>query len=420
MKTLRRIAVPLAAVALVAVPASPAVADVGDAAAAFRAGDNVHVDPGTGVEESRLEQAVGSSNVFVAVVEPTGADAAMTELLAESELQTGTVFLYTDGKIRYDSSVYSPAELDRMVSAARAGGGDVTERLASVAEMAATGNVPAGSGSGIGGARPAGGFGLLPLLLLLGIPIALIAWSSNRRRRAAEQESAEEFAEVRAAAEEDVTELGERVAQLDFDVLTGRPEARGYYEQALASYERAKATLARAGHPQDLRGVTEALEEGRWAMAATIAAQEGRPIPERRPPCFFNPQHGPSVTDVEYAPGAGQPRMVPVCAADAEYVRQGYEPDVRQLTVHGQRVPYYEAGPAYSPYAMGYFGGYAGLVPGIFGGMLLANMMMPPMIFGGMGGWGGGYGGGDGGGFDLGGSFGGGDFGGGGFGGGDF
>ena len=96
---------------------------------------------------------------------------------------------------------------------------------------------------------------------------------------------------------------------------------------------------------------------------------------------------------------------MPVCAADAARLEAGEEPDSRQVTVGGERMPYYQAPGYYGGYyAGGMFGGFGGFLPGILFGSMIG------------GGWGGGdsFGGSDGGGF------GGGDFGGGDFGGGDF
>ncbi len=124
-----------------------------------------------------------------------------------------------------------------------------------------------------------------------------------------------------------------------------------------------------------MRHVTEALENGRYAVACVRARVDDQPLPTRRPPCFFNPAHGPSTTDIQWAPPGGQPRQVPVCAADADRVSQGAEPDVRTVPAAIGRVPYWQGGPAYSPWANGYFGGYAasGLVPGILLGSLMAS-----------------------------------------------
>src|SRR3954453_2294873 len=84
-----------------------------------------------------------------------------------------------------------------------------------------------------------------------------------------------------------------------------------------------------------------------------------RPRPPPPPPCFFNPQHGPSTEDVDWAPPGGAPRPVPACAADAERVRVGAEPDVRKVAVGTGRRPYWEAGRGYGGYAQGYFSPYA-------------------------------------------------------------
>jgi hypothetical protein len=144
-------------------------------------------------------------------------------------------------------------------------------------------------------------------------------------------------------------------------------------------------------------------------MASAESRLEGKEPPERRPACFFDPRHGPSVRDVEWAPPGGQPRAVPACAADATRIEQGEEPESRQVLVGGRASPYWAAGPMYG----GYFGGF-------FPGLLLGEL-----LGGGLGGygWGGvpdGSGQGDfGGGGDA-GDFGGGDFGGGDGGGGDF
>ena len=98
----------------------------------------------------------------------------------------------------------------------------------------------------------------------------------------------------------------------------------------------------------------------------------GQPLPQRRPPCFFDPRHGMSVADVPWTPPGGASRDVPACALDVERVRAGAEPDIRKVMVGNRRVPYFQGGRAYQPYAAGYFGG--------FGPM---DMMFMGMLFGG-------------------------------------
>jgi hypothetical protein len=266
------------------------------------------------------------------------------------------------------------------------------------------------------------------LVLLVAGGVGAIIFVSRRRK----QRKARELAELKDSVYEDVTRLGEDISALNLNVMDPDldPTARDDYQKAMDSYDRAKAAADTAQRPEDMRNVTTALEDGRYFMTAVRARVDGRPVPERRAPCFFNPQHGPSVQDVSWAPPGGAPRSVPACAADAERVLSGQDPDTRLVSVGGSRRPYWDAGPAYAPYAGGYYSGFGGgdMLSGILIGTALGSMFGGG--FGGFGGYGGGYdagGGGDGGGdsgFDIGGGdfggFDGGDFGGGDFGGGDW
>lgn len=274
---------------------------------------------------------------------------------------------------------------------------------------------------------------LLVVLLLIGAVVFVFQRSAGNRRRAElEQRQAADLAAVKKVADEDVTRFGEELQRLDIEMLTTSLDepTRQDYQRALDSYEAAKEALDQMTHADEVKHVTERLEDGRYAAACVMARTKGEPLPTRRPPCFFNPAHGPSTTDIEWAPAGGRPRQIPVCAADADRVSQGAEPDIRTVQHGMQRVPYWQGGPAYSPYAHGYFGGYAmsGLLPGfLLGSMLMGGWDDPGMgegFDGGgdMGGDAGGDGGGDMGG-DAGGDMGGdmgGDIGGGGFDGFDF
>jgi hypothetical protein len=213
----------------------------------------------------------------------------------------------------------------------------------------------------------------------------LIARAVNRsnERKAIDRRRGEDLEGVRRVADEDVTRFGEELQRLDTDLLAEPLDeaTRQDYQRALDSYESAKASLERVGSPEEIRHVTEALEDGRYAVACVRARVSGQPLPARRPPCFFNPAHGPSTTDIEWAPPAGQPRKVPVCAADADRVFRGAEPDVRTVPQGVGRVPYWQAGPAYSPWASGYFGGYA--ASGLLPTFLLMGMLSPGWMGGG-------------------------------------
>jgi hypothetical protein len=213
------------------------------------------------------------------------------------------------------------------------------------------------------------------LLVVLAIG-ALVVWlvvRSNQRKALARK--AAELEPVKKLAFEDVTALGEELQELDLD-LAGRQLDEGEradYQRALDAYEGAKTAADRMAQPDDVRHVTEILEDGRYAMACVRARVAGEPLPARRPLCFFDPRHGLSVADVPYAPMGGTQRDVPACALDAERVRAGAEPDIRKVMVGSRRLPYWQGGPAYQPYARGYFGGF-GPLDWIFMGFMFEGL----------------------------------------------
>jgi hypothetical protein len=189
-----------------------------------------------------------------------------------------------------------------------------------------------------------------------------------------------EWEEVRSSAQDDLVSLGDDIRSLDVDIqMPGvSAEARQRYEQALEAYERASHIFDQAKRPEDLSPVSETLEEGRYAMACAKALLEGRPVPERRPPCFFDPRHGPSTEDVQWAPPGGTPRPVPACAADALRIKEGFQPHGRQVTVNGRPTAYWNAPAHYGPWAGGYFNGFGG-------GGLLSTLLMGSALGAGLG-----------------------------------
>ncbi|WP_170990920.1 hypothetical protein [Herbidospora galbida] len=247
---------------------------------------------------------------------------------------------------------------------------------------------------------------------------------SRRNKRRREEKEAADLKAVKQTVEEDVTKFGEEITSLDLDAKMLPAAGTDHdWQHALDSYEKAKVQLQQVRRADELRDVTATLEDGRYALAVVKAKVNQLPLPERLPPCFFNPQHGPSVRNVRWAPPGGALRDVPACAMDANAIERGFDPQMREVVLpNGQRAPYWAAGPAYQPYANGYYGGFDGLLTGMLVGTMLGS------AFGGFGYGGYGYDAGyaDGVAADGGGDLGGGDFGGGGdwggsdFGGGDF
>jgi hypothetical protein len=432
----------LAALAVfLAGPAYAAPSDTVTKAVEGLRNDHLYVDPAqntlTAAQVAQVRQAVesASSDIYLAVLpaasSSTEAD-GLPKQIYDGLGKDGTYAVVAGRHFAAGSTeLRSGVAMGLAHDATQTGTGDIAERLTAfvsqvqdaVSQQRSTG-APAGSekrdGFSSEKSKSGSGAGIVLLILLLagGTGAFLFIRKANRDRLRRQRE---ELAQVRTAVDEDITAYGEELDRLDFSPSApGVDDAmRADYGRALDAYENAKREIEIARRPEDVRGVTAALEEGRFALASLAARREGRPLPERRPPCFFDPRHGPSVQDAEWAPPGGMPRQVPVCAADAARLADGLDPMVRTVEVAGGgRRPYWDAGPAYGPWAGGYFGGYGSmLLPGLLVGTLLGSSFGSPMWGADAGGWGGDSGFDNGGG---GGDFGGGDFGGGDFGGGDF
>ena len=152
-------------------------------------------------------------------------------------------------------------------------------------------------------------------------------------------------------AEEDVIQFGEELARFGVERELDA-ELRRDYQQALDAYESARRTVDRLPSVDAVGTVADTLNAGRYALACVRARIAGTPRPKRRTPCFFNPQHGPSSTDVIWTPASGPTRRVPACAQDAARVQAAEDPPVRYGEV---QVPAWEAGAPNEPYKIGFF-----------------------------------------------------------------
>ncbi len=277
------------------------------------------------------------------------------------------------------------------------------------------------------------------LAVLLGAGVAGGGYLIYRSSKKAKQRQTQALEGVKDVIDEDITEYGERLAVFDMRDPRLDEDARGDLESALNSYEKAKSELAKMTSTSDAAKVTTHLEDGRYALACVSARLNGEPLPERRPPCFIDPRHGPSTQNVMYTPaGATGARETPVCSLCAAKIKSGLDPAPREVVAaDGRQVPYWQGGPQYGSYATGYYQSFGNVLNGVLIGTMMGQMMSGGGMFGGYSGGSAGYGnggqdqggfGGSGGGAFSGGDFGGsgggfgGDFGGGGgdFGGGSF
>ncbi|WP_405058115.1 hypothetical protein OG474_36000 [Kribbella sp. NBC_01505] len=163
-----------------------------------------------------------------------------------------------------------------------------------------------------------------------------------------------ELEHVRLMAEEDTIVFGEELTRFgDADGLDA--ETRHDYQTALDAYETAKRLVDKLDSVESISAVVDTLSAGRFAFACARARVDGLPLPERRTPCFFNPQHGPASMDVVWTPRSGPTRKVPACAQDAARIKAGEDPPVRMVRYGEQQVPAWEAGSPNEPYRIGFF-----------------------------------------------------------------
>lgn len=380
----------LAALALIAMttfaPGATAATSVSSIADALRKGP-VYVDPAATGQLSAADartltariEAAGKP-VFIAVL-PAGYPTR--NLFTDLRTATGVTGLYAVRlgdrfDARADSSVLSRTAVRNLVTSVQGESAgtqltDFTDRA--LAHMG--GRAPA-SWRSSGGAGGSSGTALIVTAAVL-VAGGLGAYALVRRgRRHQEQERRAALDRLRVVVDEDITAFGEELDRLDFHPAeAGADDAmRADYERALDAYEQAKQYMADARGPEDVRAVTQALEDGRFSLAQLSARRAGRPLPARRPPCFFDPRHGPSVADATWTPPGGTAREVPVCAADAARLADGRDPAVREVDTDQGRRPYWDAGPVYGPWAGGYFGG--GILPGLLVGTLLGSALAAP------------------------------------------
>jgi hypothetical protein len=426
---MRRIATALtvllaaASLSLAAAPVASAAPDVSEAAAALRGGDPVYSAPDaenalSGAEVAALSEQILASDVpqFIAVLpEAAAAGGTADDVLVALKDEVGLAGVYAvvvGDQFRAGSTAQSVADLatDAFRSQRDAGVAAVLSEFVSLTDARFGAGTSETSSSGGGGS----GVLILLLVLIIGGVVVIVIFSRRAKKTRELQLTA-----VRKTVDEDITEYGERLgafslADPDFDDAT-----RADMQRALDSYDRAKSSVALMRSPADAVNVTTALEDGRYALACVDARLTRQPLPERRPPCFVDPRHGPSVSDVLWAPPGLGERDVPMCAACRTTVETGGQPHSLEVATAGGSRPYYQAGPEYGAYAQGYYSPFAGVMTAVVMGTMLSSMWAVPGVTAASGLDSAGLGGGDGSGF---GGFGGGggDFGGGGFGGGDF
>jgi hypothetical protein len=210
-----------------------------------------------------------------------------------------------------------------------------------------------------------GGLGLLILAIVLGG-----RWRRARRRRIDDAQVADA---LRPSLQEEVVELEQTVGALPpapaapdgiAEPAVGVPsgdDVATRTRRVLDLVEEARHRLdATDGHermdtPDEVEDVVRRLADARYELAAIAALREGKPVPEKTAPCFFDPRHGPSVAEVAFTPEGGSQRQVPVCAHCRDELAAGRVPATRALRIGNLVKPYWQWDRYTRPYVNGYW-----------------------------------------------------------------
>src|SRR5689334_6876300 len=368
-------------------------------------------------QQDQLEQSIGNDDIYLVVAASgsSGYDAAMRQIISTLDgEQKQFVVGFLDSRLKHfgadNQGVLAPGAAANIATTVVQQHHSDQDIFAALQDFVRDVQQEAGApGSSAAAASPPS-HTLRNVLIVLGVILLLVVlgglfiWRPRRQRRQ------RELAEAKAAAQEDLLALNNRITDHQNDVsVQGNPEAAAEQAAALAAYERGTAALDAARKPRDMQAVSRNIAEGQYRLASAEALANGQPKPGRRPMCFFDPRHGMSVADVSWAPPDGGPsRMVPVCIDVERKIGRGIQPDTRSVEVWTRaRLP----DPA-SGLAPAYWGGF-GYGGAMLGGFLLGEALASPPVIINEYGYGdpGYYGGGD--------NFGGGDFGGRGYGGGE-
>ena len=326
-------------------------------------------------ERIRARLALAGTPVFVAILPgqalaEAGGDAnQLAALVASSVGRPGTYLVVAGGEEGAGSSTLTKGQAaNRATVAFRRHPQLSTATMDFIARVEdAAGTPPATAPPPVPppGQEDSDGNTLLVVLLavagVVALSVLLALYRENRSQRRSIRRGTQ-FGEVKAVAQEDLDALADDLRNLNVDLHAeeaGNRQAVNSYTRAYEQLERAEQAFEQARSPDDLAQVSSAVESGRFSMSAARALFERGSPPRRRPPCFFDTRHGPSVNDIGWEPPYGPPRPVPACAACMAQIAAGAQPQPRRVRAGLRRVPFYEAPPHFESWFGGYFGGAA-------------------------------------------------------------
>jgi hypothetical protein len=164
-------------------------------------------------------------------------------------------------------------------------------------------------------------------------------------RRRGDREQAEAEAErlrwLGKLAREDLLELGER---LEDEAPPTDPAALAERATARELTAEARRMLRHAETADAVLEVQSRICQAFVHLARSDAIARGEAPPTRTDPCAFNPQHGPAVTETEWAPIGGDSSVYACCQQDADLIAAGLAPRRRTVKLDVGEVAWDELG----------------------------------------------------------------------------
>lgn len=369
---------PLSAVLLAV--ALPAAAQTPDEVAAEVRDRGYWIDDRLPAEASRIDVAVtaaGNAGVRLMVVllyeDPAGGATTFADAVLD-RVGSGTVLVLSETGEGVVSTDLTQDRLEAALNAGyEAGGGDAGYVEAVVESLTGApgdgGGTPGDSGAEGGGSMT----GLIVLLVVMGGLILLVVWAVRRQGKATAAGRQRSIEEARREIKAQLDAMANTILEISDKVsLSESREDNQYLEQAGRTFTEASEGYEAATDPARLEEISDRLDEARWQLDAAAALADGKPVParpaaEERSACFFDPTHGGPFEDAEVRTAAGT-KKVRVCAADAEKLRRGQQPDTRLIEVGGRNVPAATAPRSYGGGGLDWLDVFAVIVGGMAAG----------------------------------------------------
>ena len=346
----RRLLALLALTGLLLLAAAPAGAQTPDQVASRVQDTGYWIDSGLPASEARISAAVsraGNGGVRLIVVlladDPPGGPTTFADAVLD-RVGDGTVLVISATGSGMASWDLDQARVEQALDAGYAtSGGDVEFVDAVVASLTGT---PVGPGGDDGDTGSGGGSrtGLIVMLVLVGGLVLLVVWAVRRQSKGAAQSKARAVEEARREIKAQLDATANTILEITDKVsLSDSREDNQYLEQAGRTFTEASEGYEAAADLVRLEEISDRLDEARWQLDAAAALADGKPVPPRPTPeerhaCFFDPTHGGPFEEAEVRTAAGT-KQVRVCAADAEKLRRGQQPEPRMIEVGGRQIP---------------------------------------------------------------------------------